>query len=199
MPQNGYVTPIATVTIPSDEEEESPKKRSKIERPKEDKSLLSAHISLTQERLLPITETARPPSLDDQAANTSVIFPETWPEATLRQGQTESSQRSRIELEVHYKRLFNVDLPAIGRREKWPVWLNHCLLRVALDNYCGKCWYDVWNQRKGALKSMTSDDIHGVIMIGERMRKDGRQLVQALNANSLRWRGKKGPPVAKKE
>ena len=46
------------------------------------------------------------------------------------------------------------ELPAAARAEKgWPIRLDHCFMRVALDNSFGQCWYEVLDQRKGAVKS----------------------------------------------
>ena len=63
----------------------------------------------------------------------------------------------RVDMEKKYRTLFNEELPAVAKAQKWPIYLNHCLMRVVLDNYCGKCWYEHWDQKKGALKSMTDN------------------------------------------
>ena len=42
---------------------------------------------------------------------------------------------NRSELEVEYKTTFNISLPKVAKEEKWPIRLNHCLMRVALDAY----------------------------------------------------------------
>lgn len=98
--------------------------------------------------------------------------------------------RSRGELELDYKTMFNVTLPNIGRTEKWPIHLNHCLMRVALDAYWQCCWYDKLDQKKGAMKSMTIPQIENVILIGERMASEGKAYVIRLNEESLAYRGK---------
>ena len=71
-------------------------------------------------------------------------------------------------------------------------------MRVALDHYCGKCWYDHWDQKKGALKSMADSEVEGVLAVAARMQKEGVDFVSEINRNSLAFRGKKGPAVAKK-
>jgi hypothetical protein len=60
--------------------------------------------------------------------------------------------RSRSMLEREYKTLFGVTLPAVAKAEGWPVRLNHCLMRVALDGYWQCCRYEKLDQKKGALK-----------------------------------------------
>lgn len=112
--------------------------------------------------------------------------------ATMMLPASSSSSRSR--LEARYKELFNVALPQKAKEKQWPISLNHCLMRVALDHYCGRCWYEKWDQRKGALSSMTTDDLGGVIRVAERMLSDGGDggagFVGDLHRKSLEHRGK---------
>jgi hypothetical protein len=112
-----------------------------------------------------------------------------------------SASSSRPSLESRYKLLFNTTLPQIAKQKKWPVYLNHCLMRIALDNYCGKCWYDRWEQKKGAMKSMSDEELKGVLAIAERMKTDGGEgdggWVGDMNRKSLAWRGKQGPKRGK--
>lgn len=105
----------------------------------------------------------------------------------------------RSELEVKYKTMFNISLPKIAREEKWPIRLNHCLMRVALDAYWQCCWYEKLDQKKGALKSMTIPQIENVIVIGLRMIDEGKSYVARLNKESLAYRGKHGPGKLQKE
>jgi len=100
--------------------------------------------------------------------------------------------RSRAELELEYKELFNVTLPGIAKSDNWPIRLNHCLMRVALDTYWQCCWYDKLDQKKGALKSMTVPQIENVIVVGEKMGTKGKSYVIGLNRQSLSYRGKQG-------
>ena len=85
------------------------------------------------------------------------------------------------------------ELPAAARAEKgWPIRLDHCFMRVALDNFFGQCWYDVLDQRKGAVKSMSDAQLKGAVVVAEAMLKNGKSLVVEMNMESLRFR-KKGP------
>ena len=112
---------------------------------------------------------------------------------------TPSSRSPRSTLESEYKLLFNVTLPKVAKYEKWPIHLNHCLMRVALDAYCQCCWYDKLDRAKGALKSMTAPQIENVIALGRRMAAEGRAYVARLNEESLAYRGKRGPGTRGKE
>eukprot|EP00935_MAST-01C_sp_MAST-1C-sp1_P000457 g457.t1 len=102
----------------------------------------------------------------------------------LQAGGKKQKIRSRSELEQEYKTLYNITLPAVAKAQSWPIFLNHCLMRVALDGYWQCCWYDKLDQRKGALKSMTSPQIENVIAVGERMAKEGKAYVQ-LNPKAM--------------
>ena len=116
-----------------------------------------------------------------------------------RQQQNEEQQpqppsSSRGQLEARYKDLFNVALPDKAMEKQWPISQNHCLMRIALDHYCGRCWYDRWDQRKGAMASMSTAELQGVIQVAERMLQDGGQggagFVGELHRRSLAYRGK---------
>ena len=101
-----------------------------------------------------------------------------------------SKGQSRQRLEKEYKQLFNVELPATAKAGRWPVYMNHCLMRVALDGYWQCCWYEKLDQKRGALASMTVPQIENVIAIGQRMLEEGRPYVTELNLRSLAYRGK---------
>lgn len=101
------------------------------------------------------------------------------------------TKHRRLELERQYKALFNETLPKVAKAGKWPIYLNHCLMRVALDAYWQCCWYEKLNQKKGALKSMSAPQIENVILIGKRMTQEGKAYVTELNERSLFYRGKK--------
>merc|ERR1719252_204886 len=100
---------------------------------------------------------------------------------------------SREALEKRWFDLMRQELPAAARAEKgWPIRLDHCFMRVALDNSFGQCWYEVLDQRKGAVKSMSDAQLEGAVAVAEKMLKNGKSLVVEMNMESLRFR-KKGP------
>ena len=96
----------------------------------------------------------------------------------------------REELERQYKQLFDVEMPVAAVAGRWPVHLNHCLMRVALDGYWQCCWYEKLDQKRGALKSITAPQIENVLALGRRMLAEGKPYVAELNQRSLRYRGK---------
>eukprot|EP00927_Polykrikos_kofoidii_P051950 TRINITY_DN45724_c0_g1_i1.p1 TRINITY_DN45724_c0_g1~~TRINITY_DN45724_c0_g1_i1.p1 ORF type:complete len:172 (-),score=18.42 TRINITY_DN45724_c0_g1_i1:129-644(-) len=121
---------------------------------------------------------------------------------TTSSSSSSSSSTPRSSLESSYKQLFNVDLPGVARLNKWPVHLNHCLLRITLDQFCGKCWYEHWDQKRGALKSMTDEELQSVVALAEKLKKDkgseNESLAAKWNVQSLDWRKKIGPRHARK-
>jgi len=114
------------------------------------------------------------------------------PPSTLSSSLSSTLQSRRSELETEYKKLFNITLPEVARTNKWPIYRNHCVMRVALDAYWQCCWYEKLDQKKGALKSMTVPQIENVILVGERMASEGKTYVTRLNNESLAYRGKQG-------
>merc|ERR1719217_1336712 len=102
--------------------------------------------------------------------------------------------KNRKALEDRWYALMRQELPGAARAEGgWPIQLDHCFMRVALDNYFGKCWYEVLDKQKGAVKSMSDSQLSGAIKVAEGMLQRGRDAVVGLNEASLRFRGKAGP------
>merc|ERR1712187_371264 len=100
----------------------------------------------------------------------------------------------RNELEERWYSLMRTELPATAKAERgWPIQLDHCFMRVALDNYFGKCWYEVLDKRQGAVKSMSDNQLAGAIVVAERLLQGGRDVVITMNQKSLKLRGKQGP------
>jgi hypothetical protein len=112
-------------------------------------------------------------------------------------GQKKQKAPPRAALEQEYNTLFNETLPAVAKAEGWPVHLNHCLMRVALDGYWQCCWYDKLDKKKGALRSMSVPQIENVLMVGKKMAQEGQPYVARLNRQSLAYRGKQGPGSTK--
>ena len=83
--------------------------------------------------------------------------------------------------------MFNKTLPLLAKENKWGIYYNHCLMRVALDNYFGCVWYEKLDQKKGALKSMNEEQIKGVLELAKKMQTNGTEYVKTLNHNSLNW------------
>merc|ERR1740121_961648 len=100
----------------------------------------------------------------------------------------------RGELEARWYALMREKLPAAARAEGgWPIQLDHCFMRVVLDNYFKTCWYNVLDKQKGAVKSMADKELTGAVELAEKLLADGRDAVKVMNRKSLDFRGKQGP------
>ncbi|MCW2608572.1 MAG: hypothetical protein JWO60_3265 [Frankiales bacterium] len=98
----------------------------------------------------------------------------------------------RRELEQAYLRLVKEQLPAAAREARWALRLDHCFGRVLLDDAVGACWYDVLDRRRPAYAQLSDAQLAGAVAQGQRLLVEGDPLLRALDAQSLRWRGK--PP-----
>ena len=92
-------------------------------------------------------------------------------------------------LRERYDRLVHERLPAAAREAgNWPIQDDHCFGRVVLDNTVGDEWYDHVDGRP-AYRHLSRADLETAVGIAEEMLAAGRPRVEALNENSLRWRG----------
>lgn len=96
------------------------------------------------------------------------------------------------ELRAEYDRKVNERLPEAARNsEGWPIHLDHCFGRVVLDNLFGDEWYGHVDGRP-AYENLSPGELREAIGIADRMLEEGQPVVEELNGNSLRWRGKTG-------
>ena len=96
----------------------------------------------------------------------------------------------RAQTEQAYLHLVKQALPARAREDRWVLRLDHCFGRVLLDHAVGGCWYDALDRRRPAYRQLTDDQLAGAVALGERLLAEGDPLLRALDAQSLRWRGK---------
>jgi hypothetical protein len=77
--------------------------------------------------------------------------------------------------------------------ERWPLRADHCFQRVLLDAVCQGRWYDHVTGRPAYLH-LDRYRLGRAVSLAERLATgpDGRDLLERLDAQSLRWRGK--PP-----
>jgi hypothetical protein len=80
-------------------------------------------------------------------------------------------------------------MPELARttHRHWPVRNDHCFQRIVLDAVCGGVWYD--HLARPAYKHFTREQaMQAVSLCGEII--DGKTDLDALNKQSLVWRGK---------
>ena len=100
----------------------------------------------------------------------------------------------RDRLEARWQAIVRDELPAVARRDRWPLRLDHCFARVLLDAACGGRWYDHVEGRP-AYRHLDTERLGRAVALGEELlaADDGRALLVELDDQSLRWRGKRGP------
>jgi hypothetical protein len=93
-------------------------------------------------------------------------------------------------LQEKYIEITNKILPALAHDEDWFIKQNHCFQRIILDNLFGCCWYEYLDQDLPAYLQLSEPELEKAISIAERIADYGLSYLNALNLNSLRWRGK---------
>lgn len=96
----------------------------------------------------------------------------------------------RPALRARYLELTRRTLPARARAEGWPLRFDHCFQRVALDNAVGGRWYDAVPGHP-AIDHVTDAQLAAAVAVAERIEREGVGVLEALDASSLRWRGKR--------
>ena len=81
-------------------------------------------------------------------------------------------------------------LPGMAAGHDWPIRLDHCFMRVCLDAGFGRPWHECI--ARPAIRHATDAELARVIAIAEGILREPGTL-PALNAASLRMRGKAGP------
>jgi len=88
-----------------------------------------------------------------------------------------------------YQRLTRDVLPQVAPERDWPVVNDHCFQRIVLDHVAGGVWYD--HIARPAYKNLTPPQAVHAAQLAQDILED-RVDLWALNAQSLKWRGK--PP-----
>jgi hypothetical protein len=92
-------------------------------------------------------------------------------------------------LEARWLELTRRLLPQAAAGRRWPIRRDHCFQRVLLDNACGGVWYDCIAGRP-AYRAAADPILAAATALGDDV-VAGRADLSALNAASLRWRGKR--------
>lgn len=79
-------------------------------------------------------------------------------------------------------------LVARASAEGWPIRADHCFLRIAYDHAAGAKWDSVF--AKPAWRTLPLDRLAAAVAVAERIEREGRACLIALNAGSLTFRGK---------
>ncbi|KAK1063579.1 hypothetical protein LTR74_009322 [Friedmanniomyces endolithicus] len=106
-------------------------------------------------------------------------------------------------LKARWNYLYKETLPSLAKardpvQKHWPVFLDHCFARIALDNAVGK--QSPWTEvvKAPAVKHMTTAQLEAAIQLAEKIVSGEADLVE-LNEQSLRLRGKKRKAASNEE
>ena len=108
-----------------------------------------------------------------------------------------ASDRDATDPTAVYLRLMRVDLPAAARAaadagRPWPIRLDHCFMRVVLDDLFGRPWREALTGRGPAYRQLSAEQLRRAIATGESMIAGGANRVRTLNDASLNRRTQAG-------
>ena len=94
------------------------------------------------------------------------------------------------DLIISYMKFAKKVMPSMAtdKQLNWPVKYDHCFQRIVLDNICNGCWYD--HLKRPAYKHLSNSQALKAIKLCEDI-ISGNADLNALNRQSLIWRGKK--------
>ncbi|MEM7723288.1 MAG: hypothetical protein AAF376_13030 [Pseudomonadota bacterium] len=100
------------------------------------------------------------------------------------------TQSDRDVIVARYRHLTGHVMPELARdpARSWPVVNDHCFQRIVLDTICGGVWYH--HIARPAYKNLTLDQARHAVTLSEAI-VAGCADLSTLNAQSLRWRGKR--------
>ena len=94
-------------------------------------------------------------------------------------------QSEREPLIERWLELTRCRMPAMAAEHRWPIRLDHCFMRVCLDEALGAPWPDV--VRRPALRHMNHDQLAAAVRVAEGIVQRPETL-GALNERSLQGR-----------
>ena len=106
----------------------------------------------------------------------------------METGSREYGEASRANKLARWKRLTEVELPALAREHRWPLRFDHCFKRVCLDHAFGDVWYN--HLRKPAERHIEGEALARALACAEAIASGGLPVLVERNAESLAWRGK---------
>jgi hypothetical protein len=99
-----------------------------------------------------------------------------------------SDPTERAKLETEWLTLTQATLPALAKTHRWPVSADHCFMRILLDAVHKARWDSVVTRRP-AYMHIGKAQLIAATALGQQAAV-GEADLWALNARSLRWRGK---------
>ncbi len=109
-----------------------------------------------------------------------------WPEGGVGDpGAAPGAGQAREALVARWLALTRRTLPGMAAAQRWPIRLDHCFMRVCLDEAMGGPWTEVLS--RPAIRSMTDGQLTAAIGVAEAI-VARPALLAGLNARSLERR-----------
>ena len=105
----------------------------------------------------------------------------------IRAGLAQDPAPFRTGLLERWRTLTRLVLPGMAAAQAWPIRLDHCFMRVCLDDALGVRWDTL--VRRPAIRHLTDAQLCRAVRTAERIVADPA-LLPPLNLASLRMRGK---------
>ena len=110
------------------------------------------------------------------------------PAATVRRPMSRTERAGgdcREALVARWLELTRVVLPGMAAERRWPIRLDHCFMRVCLDDVLGAPWTD--SIGRPAIRCMSEAQLAAAVAVAEGVAADPERL-RPLNEASLRGR-----------
>lgn len=92
-------------------------------------------------------------------------------------------------LESEYLELINHKLPKHAQDNNWFIKSNYCFQKVILDNIFNSNYEQHFVEGIPAYLQLKEDELKKAISLASRIEEYGLPYLEALNLNSLSWRG----------
>ena len=86
-----------------------------------------------------------------------------------------------------YKEIFN-ELPKLAKQQNWAVTEDHCIAMIVYDSVVGCKWSE--KVKSPFYKNAELSKVEEALVVCDRLKKEGKELADRLNEESLGWRKK---------
>lgn len=100
-------------------------------------------------------------------------------------GLPEPPATERDRLAARWLHLTRAVLPGMAAAQGWPIQLDHCFMRVCLDNALGRPWQEI--VRRPALRHLDTSQLRAAVAVAEQAMAEP-SILPTLNKASLAWR-----------
>ena len=81
------------------------------------------------------------------------------------------------ELKSQLLHMANVEFPKVAKEEGYPIYFNHCFLRVVYDTLFEAKWQNVFKPKGSAIHALSNEQLTKAVAIGEKILSDRDYLI----------------------